>query len=299
MSTANMGCKFGIVGVAGALAATFVKLTADLVPVVATLMAIGAVLGIIIGVKVSPIALPQTVAAFHSLVGLAAMCTSIGSFANNPEVGINVKNVSSILGDFIGGVTLTGSIIAFGKLNGNLKSTALNLPGKNMINLGCLLFFFALIYLFIHASSGETGVMILWVVSGLSMFMGFHLVASVGGGDMPVCITVLNSYSGWALVAEGFLLQSTALTIVGSLIGFSGAILTKIMCDAMNRDIFNVLFGGINTVAPSKKGDEPKKEHVETTVEAVAEMLANSKEVLVVPGYGMAMARAQTAMGEP
>jgi len=115
---------------------------------------------------------------------------------------------------------------------------------------------------------------------------------------MPVCITVLNSYSGWALVAEGFLLNSSVLTIVGSLIGFSGAILTKIMCDAMNRDIFNVLFGGINNAPVVKGKDEGPKEHVETSVAAVAEMICNSREVLVVPGYGMAMARAQTAMGE-
>merc|ERR1719491_1218852 len=239
-----------MIGVAGALSATFVKLNSDLVTIVAALMAVGAVMGVVIGLRVSPIALPQTVAAFHSLVGLAAMCTSIGSFANNPEVGVNVKNIASILGDFIGGVTLTGSIIAFGKLNGNLKSTALNLPGKNFLNLGCLLAFFYMIYLFLTQGDGEFGVDLLWVVSGLAMFMGFHLVASVGGGDMPVCITVLNSYSGWALVAEGFLLDSTSLTIVGSLIGFSGAILTKIMCDAMNRDIFNVLFGGINVAPP-------------------------------------------------
>jgi NAD(P) transhydrogenase len=172
------------------------------------------------------------------------------------------------------------------------------LPGKNFLNLVCLLTFFGLMGYFLVCGEGDLGVQLLWAVAALSMFMGWHLVGSVGGGDMPVCITVLNSYSGWALVAEGFLLQSTALTIVGSLIGFSGAILTKIMCDAMNRDIFNVLFGGINTVAPSKKGDEPKKEHVETSVAATAELLANAKEVLVVPGYGMAMSRAQTAMGE-
>merc|ERR1740121_3131717 len=275
-----------------------VKLEHDLLTEVAGLMAIGAVLGVVIGLRVSPIALPQTVAAFHSLVGLAAMCTSIGSFTNTPEVGINVKNISAILGDFIGGVTLTGSIIAFGKLNGNLKSKALSLPGKNFLNLACLLSFFGLIYVFLTTGDGKQGVELLWIVSGLSMFMGFHLVASVGGGDMPVCITVLNSYSGWALVAEGFLLDSTSLTIVGSLIGFSGAILTKIMCDAMNRDILNVLFGGINVAPPAKKGDEAPKEHTETNVEAVAEMLCQSKEVLVVPGYGMAMARAQTAMGE-
>merc|ERR1711907_23075 len=139
----------------------------------------------------------------------------------------------------------------------------------------------------------------LYGIAALSCIMGWHLVGSVGGGDMPVCITVLNSYSGWALVAEGFLLNSPVLTIVGSLIGFSGAILTKIMCDAMNRDIFNVLFGGINNAPVAKsKGDEGPKEHVETSVAAVAEMICNSREVLVVPGYGMAMARAQTAMGE-
>merc|ERR1719367_922463 len=115
---------------------------------------------------------------------------------------------------------------------------------------------------------------ILWAVSALAMLMGIHLVGSVGGGDMPVCITVLNSYSGWALVAEGFLLKNTPLTIVGSLIGFSGAILTKIMCDAMNRDILNVLFGGFNTVAPAKGGDTGPKEHVETSVASVADMLA-------------------------
>jgi len=298
MSTANAGCKFGIIGVAGALTTTLVTLDSGLYAIVALLMCVGGIFGCFIGARVKPIALPQTVAAFHSLVGLAAMCTSIASFTLKPEAGVNVENIASVLGDFIGGVTLTGSIIAFGKLNGNLGSKPLNLPLKNFLNLACLLLFFGLLGYFLMFGDGSLGVNLLWAVAVLSMFMGWHLVGSVGGGDMPVCITVLNSYSGWALVAEGFLLQSTALTIVGSLIGFSGAILTKIMCDAMNRDIFNVLFGGINTVAPAKKGDEPKKEHVETSIAATAELLANAKEVLVVPGYGMAMSRAQTAMGE-
>merc|ERR1711971_1193507 len=146
--------------------------------------------------------------------------------------------------------------------------------------------------------SAGVGVPLMYATTALSSVMGVHLVGSVGGGDMPCCVTVLNSYSGWALVAEGFLLQSPILTIVGSLIGFSGAILTKIMCDAMNRDILNVIFGGINTAPPAKKGDEAPKVHVETSIEATANMIAEAKEVLVVPGYGMAMARAQGSVGE-
>merc|ERR1712032_1238753 len=168
----------------------------------------------------------------------------------------------------IGGVTLTGSIIAFGKLNGNLSSKPLNLPGKNFLNLVCLLTFFGLMGYFLVCGEGDLGVQLLWTVAALSMFMGWHLVGSVGGGDMPVCITVLNSYSGWALVAEGFLLQSFVLTVVGSLIGFSGAILTKIMCDAMNRDILNVIFGGINTVAAKKDASDVVREHVEASADS-------------------------------
>merc|ERR1719163_1930694 len=152
-----------------------------------------------------------------------------------------------------------------------MSSTAWNLPGKNAINVSCLLTFFCLCGLFFKSENAILNILILWVVAGLACWMGVHLVASVGGGDMPVCITVLNSYSGWALVSEGFMLQSALLTIVGSLIGFSGAILTHIMCVAMNRDIVNVIFGGMNTAAPSKTdANEPKKEHRETTPEAVA-----------------------------
>ncbi|CAK9045445.1 unnamed protein product [Durusdinium trenchii] len=297
MSTANSGCKFGMVGVFGAMAAAMVSLNEGSFVISTILLIVGGGAGLVLGMKVSPIALPQTVAAFHSLVGLAAMCTSIGSFVNTPEAGASMENVAAVLGDFIGGVTLTGSLIAFGKLNGNLASKPLDLPGKNFLNLGGLFLFIYFIYAFLN-SPGAGGVLILWLVAILACVMGVHLVGSVGGGDMPVCITVLNSYSGWALVAEGFLLKSPVLTIVGSLIGFSGAILTKIMCDAMNRDIMNVLFGGLNSSPAAAAGDTGPKEHVETSVAAVAEMLCAAKEVLVVPGYGMAMARAQTAMGE-
>merc|ERR1712151_109672 len=140
------------------------------------------------------------------------------------------------------------------------------------------------------------GVNPLWATAALSNAMGYHLVASVGGADMPVCITVLNSYSGWALVAEGFLLGSPLITVIGSLIGFSGGILTKIMCDAMNRDIMNVIFGGINAAPPKAGDDGPAKEHTETNADGAAAALAESKSVMIVPGYGMAVARCQNSV---
>jgi NAD(P) transhydrogenase len=245
------------------------------------------------GLKVDPIQLPQTVAGFHSLVGLAAMVTSIASFQAHPHAGFNVHNIACVSGDFIGGVTLAGSLVAFGKLNGNMSSAALALPGKNMINVGSFAAQAGLGFLFL--SGGDLWP--LYATAALSNAMGYHLVNSVGGADMPVCITVLNSYSGWALVAEGFLLDNPMITVIGSLIGFSGAILTKIMCDAMNRDIMNVIFGGIN-VAPKKEGVQEVKEHTETNSEGAATFLAESKRVMIVPGYGMAVARCQNSVAQ-
>jgi len=323
MKSANLGCKFGMMGAAGAVAVALRQVAFsenaagnfEWVIAVPVLMAVGGFLGLYVGGTVSPIALPQTVAAFHSLVGLAAMLTSIGSFYEKQESGVTLINVTAMLGNFIGGITLTGSIVAFGKLNGNLSSKPLNLPGKNWINMGMLTGFIALMVSFLQAGGstvGEVvsaldgsivsdvsfGVVMLWCAAVLAGIMGWHLVGSVGGGDMPVCVTVLNSYSGWALAAEGFNLSIPLLAVVGSIIGFSGAILTKIMCDAMNRDIFNVIFGGMNTAPPAKKGEVEKKVHVETNVATTAELIASAKEVVVVPGYGMAVARAQNAIGE-
>mmetsp|Transcript_27816 Transcript_27816/g.82916 ORF Transcript_27816/g.82916 Transcript_27816/m.82916 type:complete len:1034 (-) Transcript_27816:169-3270(-) len=298
MSTADMGCKFGMVGVLVSVFATCMGLDKNVLHVSLILMAIGGIFGLVVGIKVSPMALPQTVAAFHSLVGAAATCTSIGSFYKNPHSGMSTENIAAIFGDIIGAITLTGSIIAFAKLNGNMSSKPLELPMKNWINIGMLGACIFLGTCLVQHGDGMLGVTYLVVVGVIACFMGVHLVGSVGGGDMPVCVTVLNSYSGWALVAEGFLLKSPVLTVVGSLIGCSGAILTKIMCDAMNRDIFNVIFGGMNAAPPPKKGDEAPKIHVETSIANCAELIANAKEVLIVPGYGMAVARAQGPVGE-
>jgi len=291
MKTAQMGCKLGMAGMAGGMTTTLLGMPSSTYPMAAGLISSGALVGIVGGSKVDPIDLPQTVAAFHSLVGLAAMITSIASFQVHPHAGFNMHNIACVAGDFIGGVTLAGSLVAFGKLNGNMSSAAMSLPGKNLINAGSFAAQLGLAGLFL--SSGD--VWPLFATVALSNAMGYHLVNSVGGADMPVCITVLNSYSGWALVAEGFLLDSPMITVIGSLIGFSGAILTKIMCDAMNRDIANVIFGGIN-VAPKKEGVQEVKEHTETNSEGAAAMLAESKKVCVVPGYGMAVARCQNSV---
>merc|ERR1719326_147608 len=201
---------------------------------------------------------------------MAALCTSIGSYAYTPVPGVNMENVASIFGNFIGGITLTGSIIAYLKLNGNMKSTPLNLPGKNYLNLGGLFLFIGttIYFLTLKADDSDTGMLCELVVAALALVMGLHLVASVGGGDMPVCITVLNSYSGWALVSEGFMLKSALLTIVGSLIGFSGGILTHIMCVAMNRDIANVLFGGMNTTVAIKLNKDEEEPMVHKEIKA-------------------------------
>merc|ERR1719387_144715 len=299
--SANTGCKFGIVGVACAIVTQLGQTQhspAEL-QMLGILLAVGAVVGLMVGAGVNPMKLPQTVAAFHSLVGLAAMTTSIGSYYENPsETGPSVKTVSGLLGNFVGGVTLTGSLIAFGKLNGNLKSKELTLPGKNLLNVVMLAAFIALSYEFLFSAINLPKETVLWSIAAISCVMGLHLVASVGGGDMPVCVTVLNSYSGWALAAEGFNLDVPMLAIVGAVIGFSGAILTKIMCDAMNRDILNVIFGGMNVAPPSKKDGQEKKEHRETTAAEVADNLSRARRVVIVPGYGMAVARAQNPVGE-
>jgi len=293
--TAQFGCMLGIGGVTGATMGALSVVPMASVPLAVGAMGLGGVAGYQIGTSVQPMALPQTVAAFHSLVGVAATVTSIASFMAHPDAGIGHR-VSAILGDSIGAITFTGSIIAFLKLDGRMGSAPWNLPGKNLLNVGMLAAQAGLAAQFCGADFA-TGQALLWATAGLSSVLGAHLVGSVGGGDMPVCITVLNSYSGWALVAEGFMLNSPTLTVVGSLIGFSGAILTKIMCDGMNRDIFNVIFGGYATAAPSgDKADLGPREHIETSADVVAAELAESSKVVIVPGYGMAVARAQHAI---
>jgi len=297
--TASLGCAMGISGVTGAMAMTLHGMpSSELMPALA-LIGGGGVVGGAIGKTVDPMKLPQTVAAFHSFVGLAAVATCLSSYMIHPHSGVGHK-VGAMLGNLIGGVTFTGSLVAFGKLNGNMSSKPLALPNKNMLNAGMAGGHAAMLALFCASDSVGLGTALMYGTTALSSVLGYHLVASVGGGDMPCCVTVLNSYSGWALVAEGMMLNSPTLTVVGSLIGFSGAILTKIMCDAMNRDILNVVFGGMQVKAPAKKDGvvEEPKEHRETSADAVSNLLLDSKEVVIVPGYGMAVSQAQRAVAD-
>eukprot|EP01068_Selenidium_serpulae_P016427 Selendium_serpulae@DN6297_c0_g1_i1.p1 len=259
------------------------------------LIGAGGAAGLAVGRRVQVTQLPQTVAAFHSLVGMAAMVTSIAHYGIHPDVG-GLSRMTAIIGDVIGGITLSGSLVAFGKLNGNLSNKALNLPGKNALNIGMVATQTALAVAFMGPVVPTTGMAILGASAALSNVLGYHLVSSVGGADMPVCITVLNSYSGWALVAEGFMLNNTLMTIVGSLIGSSGGILSYIMCKAMNRSLPNVLFGGYATSTSTSKIE--KQPHVEIDVSGCAEILGRSKEVMIIPGYGMAVGRAQYALSE-
>ena len=206
------------------------------------------------------------------------------------------------LATFIGGVTATGSVVAFGKLNGNLDSSAMNLSQRDNLNIGMGLGSLAAGGLFLSdPTNGSKGVAALATTTGLSGALGAHMTASIGGADMPVVITVLNSYSGWALCAEGFMLNSPMLTVVGALIGSSGAILTHIMCEAMNRDVVSVILGGFGTRTTSAGETDMsiyEGEHTEINVAQCVDQLKESSSVIIVPGYGLAVAKAQYAIAD-
>ena len=315
-STAKLGNSLGIMGVTVATASTlgteYIAHSSSSgvmfeLAQVAGLAGGGGLVGKLLSSKVGPTELPQTVAAFHSLVGLAAAITAIGEYMN--EGGhMNAGAIfATALATLIGGVTTTGSIVAFLKLNGNLSSTPLSLPGRDVINVVMLTACGLLTASMGGAFDGLLSTPLLsplFSLEGillLSGLLGAHLTASIGGADMPVVITVLNSYSGWALCAEGFLLGNPLLTSVGALIGFSGAILTKIMCDAMNRNILTVILGGAGStkaVAVNSLELKTMGDYRTTDVSTAAELLKGAKSVIIVPGYGLAVAKAQFAVAD-
>uniref|UniRef100_A0A8C7GH33 proton-translocating NAD(P)(+) transhydrogenase n=1 Tax=Oncorhynchus kisutch TaxID=8019 RepID=A0A8C7GH33_ONCKI len=260
--------------------------------------------GLGIARKIQITDLPQLVAAFHSLVGLAAVLTCVAEymieyphFATDPSA--NLTKIIAYLGTFIGGVTFSGSLVAYGKLQGVLSSAPLHLPGRHAMNAGLMASSVGLMIPYMLDPSYTTGITCLGSVSALSAIMGLTLTAAIGGADMPVVITVLNSYSGWALCAEGFLLNNNLLTIVGALIGSSGAILSYIMCVAMNRSLANVILGGYGTSSTgSGKPMEIVGTHTEVNVDQTVEMIKDAQNIIITPGYGLCAAKAQYPIAE-
>ncbi|KAK8066662.1 NAD(P) transhydrogenase mitochondrial precursor [Apiospora hydei] len=299
-ATARMGNLLGILGVGSGVLASLlaVGFSPEVLTQFGTLATIGGIAGFLIGKRITPTDLPQTVAALHSVVGLAAVLTSIGSVMGDLSHATTLHLVTAYLGVLIGGITFTGSIVAFMKLAGKLSSRPLHLPGRHFINSGMLATNVGTMGAFVAMAPGSPTIaaMALGANTILSFAKGFTTTSAIGGADMPVVITVLNAYSGFALVAEGFMLQNPLLTTVGALIGVSGSILSYVMCVAMNRSLTNVLFGGIS--APTSNEYKMEGTVTQTNVEETAEALANAESVIIVVGYGMAVAKAQYAISE-
>ncbi|MCL2551437.1 MAG: Re/Si-specific NAD(P)(+) transhydrogenase subunit beta [Actinomycetia bacterium] len=305
--TSRSGVIFGICGMACALIATIVYagrgISGGAVLLILVAMGVGAAVGLWRARVVEMTGMPELIAMLHSFVGLAAVLVGWNSYLNveargsaQTEIAANllrIHHAEVFIGIFIGAVTFTGSIIAFLKLSARIKSSPLMLPGKNALNLGALAVFVGLTIWF--CASPGLGLMI--AVTAVALALGWHLVASIGGGDMPVVVSMLNSYSGWAAAAAGFLLDNNLLIVTGALVGSSGAYLSYIMCKAMNRSFVSVIAGGFGIEAPAA-GDAETGEHRETTVEEAAELLQSAGSVIITPGYGMAVAQAQHPVAE-
>merc|ERR1711931_272037 len=304
--TARLGNALGIIGVSSGIAATLGLLQPNpevLAQMIGTAGA-GAAIGTTIAKKIEITDLPQLVAAFHSLVGMAAVLTCVATyidhfpgFATDPAA--TMIKATTFLGTYIGGVTFTGSLIAYGKLNGNLNSNPLMLPGRHALNAGLLAANVGAMGYFLVDPSLSVGLAMLGTTATLSGVMGITLTMAIGGADMPVVITVLNSYSGWALCAEGFMLNNNLMTVVGSLIGASGAILSYIMCVAMNRSLPNVILGGWGTSSTGTgKAMEITGEATVWKVDETVQAMVESKSIIIVPGYGLAVAKGQYPVAE-
>ncbi len=300
--TSQQGNYFGIAGMAIALIATILGPDAGNVGWIILAMVIGGAIGIRLAKKVEMTEMPELVAILHSFVGLAAVLVGFNSYLQHEtgmeQILVNIHLTEVFLGIFIGAVTFTGSVVAFGKLRGKISSRPLMLPNRHKLNLAALVVSFILMVIFVRSDSTGTQVLCLLVMTAIALAFGWHLVASIGGADMPVVVSMLNSYSGWAAAAAGFMLSNDLLIVTGALVGSSGAILSYIMCKAMNRSFISVIAGGFGTDGSSSGGDEEVGEHREISAEETAEMLKNSHSVIITPGYGMAVAQAQYPVAE-
>ncbi|HEV2541302.1 MAG TPA: NAD(P)(+) transhydrogenase (Re/Si-specific) subunit beta [Methylobacterium sp.] len=301
--SSRRGNRMGMAGMAIAVVTTLVTHEVAALWEILVAIAIGGAIGFVTARRIAMTAMPQLVAAFHSLVGLAAVLVAAAAYLNPDAFGIAsggiidpVSRVEMGLGAAIGAITFSGSVIAFLKLNGNMSGKPILLPGRHVINLGTLALILGLIAYF----TTDQDPWVFWTVTALSFLIGFLLIVPIGGADMPVVVSMLNSYSGWAAAAMGFTLQNTAMIITGALVGSSGAILSYIMCRAMNRSFISVIAGGFGGDAIAGPGgaaaiDRPYKRG---SAEDAAFLMKQAEQVIIVPGYGMAVAQAQHALRE-
>ena len=300
--TARKGNLFGIAGMAIAFIATALSSQVTEYTTLIAVIVPGAIIGAIMAARVAMTSMPELVAILHSFVGLAAVLVGLSNYLQPQSdlVGVEatIHELEIFIGIFIGAVTFTGSIIAFGKLKGLIGSKPLLLPARHFLNLAML---GGSIFLGWQFMTGENGLQSLLIMTAIACVLGIHLVMAIGGADMPVVISMLNSYSGWAAAAAGFMLSNDLLIITGALVGSSGAILSYIMCNAMNRSFISVILGGFGegtNSSSSKGGQTPQGEATPITVEETAELLSNAKSIVIVPGYGMAVAQAQHAVSD-
>ncbi|MDA7776016.1 NAD(P)(+) transhydrogenase (Re/Si-specific) subunit beta [Alphaproteobacteria bacterium] len=287
---------YGIIGMALAIAGTILGPNVTISTWLLPMLGIGAIIGAIVAMRVEMTGMPQLVAALHSFVGLAAVFIGLNSDMDPPAglmgAELIIHEVEIFVGVFIGAITFTGSVIAYGKLSGILNGKPLTLPGRHALNLIMVLACIGLGAMYVNHAGPWT----LWAMTAIAFIFGAHLVLAIGGADMPVVVSMLNSYSGWAAAATGFLLGNDLLIVTGALVGASGAILSYIMCRAMNRNFLSVILGGWGTsIGPQM---EVEGEMIATDVASVASDISEASSVIIVPGYGMAVAQAQSAVSE-
>ena len=303
--TARRGNLCGMIGMSVALMATMSAVTANWEILIVALL-IGASIGLILAKRVQMTEMPELVAMLHSLVGLAAVLVGFANFMD-PErlqhytgIELTIHDVETYLGILIGAITLSGSIIAFGKLSGKIGGNPMLLPARHWLNLGLLLASVWYCLEFVNQSAAGGGLTPLLIMTGIALLFGVHMVMAIGGADMPVVVSMLNSYSGWAASATGFMLSNDLLIVTGALVGSSGAILSYIMCRAMNRKFIAVIAGGFGTTSGSGSSAsvEEQGEVIALQAPEVAALLLESKEIMIIPGYGMAVAQAQHIVNE-
>ncbi|HAK36830.1 MAG: Re/Si-specific NAD(P)(+) transhydrogenase subunit beta [Nitrospinaceae bacterium] len=298
--TSRRGVMYGMAGMAIALIVTMASVTANMGILIGGLV-IGGAIGVVLAKRVQMTEMPELVAILHSLVGMAAVLVGFANFMDPGRlehyagVELTIHDIETYLGILIGAITFSGSVIAFGKLSGKMSGNPLMIPGRHFINLGLLLGSIYLCMMFVDQSAAGGGFMPLLIMTGIALLFGIHMVMAIGGADMPVVVSMLNSYSGWAASATGFMLNNDLLIVTGALVGSSGAILSYIMCRAMNRKFISVIAGGFGTTTggSSAGADVDQGEVVALEAPEVASLLAEAKEVMIIPGYGMAVAQAQ------